>query len=172
MFRYIRLHSQINMILLLACLFCLISVNSAKAQQDQSDIYTENDIPGISGIRMVASLLAVLALIVGGVFLLKKLTPYGGVSASAEHPISFLSRVSLGQKKSICLIKIADEILVVGLTNANISVLSKMNADEYYSKAGGNVRDVPAEYGQSFRKVLDKIGIRNRRTAETHKEGL
>jgi len=87
-----------------------------------------------AGIRMIVSLLLVLALIVAGVFLLRKMTPYKRLMSNAKHPMSVLSRISLGQKKSICLVKVAGEILVIGLTNTNMSILSKINADDLYGE--------------------------------------
>lgn len=121
---------------------------------------------------MISSLLAVLALIAGGVFLLKKLTPYKGIVSNMEHSISILSRASLGQRRSICLVRIADEILVLGLTNTNVSVLSKIKADEYYSKSDKDIYETPSGKKQSFRKVLDKIGIGSHRTSAAREEGL
>ncbi len=144
-------------------------------RQDQSEsqnLGPGNDSLDTSGIRMIASLFVVLALIAAGVFLLKKIMPYRGFAANGKHHIQVLSRVSLGQKRSICLVKIADEVLVVGLTNTNISLLSKMNADDYYDGQGMDIHEPSAEYKQSFRKVLDKIGIRNRRTSTAREEGL
>jgi flagellar protein FliO/FliZ len=85
------------------------------------------------GIRMLASLLFVLALIVGGVFFLKKVPFYKRLVGGVKHPVSVLSNVSLGHKRSVCVVKVADEVLILGLTNTNISLLSKMNAQEYDS---------------------------------------
>ena len=125
MFRYIHFISQIGIFLILLC-FCLPTFAGNAETADKSIMGPEGDDFNMSGVRMIASLLAVLGLIFGGVFLLKKLTPFKGIVPNMEHSISILSRVSLGQKRSICLVKVADEILVIGLTNSNISILSKM----------------------------------------------
>ncbi len=85
-----------------------------------------------AGIRMTVSLLIVLALIAAGVFVLKKVSPYRGLAGDSAHPVSVISKIPLGQKKSICLVRVADEILVIGLTSANVSLLTKMNAEDYY----------------------------------------
>lgn len=168
------------MLLIPVCFLCLISMRSVEAttgptHQDQSEPQTlglEDSSLDTSGIRMIVSLLVVLALIASGVFLLKKIMPYRGLAANGNHPIQILSRVPLGQKRSICLVRIADEVLVVGLTNTNISLLSKMNADDYYDAQGIDIHETSTEYKLSFRKVLDKIGIRDRRTSTAREEGL
>ncbi len=160
-----------TMFLTLMCFFCLICVSSGRATSEPA-MELGDDGLGVSGIRMIASLLAVLSLIAGGVFLLKKLTPYKDMISNMEHSISILSRVSLGQRRSICLVKVADEILVIGLTNTNISILSKIDADEYYSKSDKKNHGDPVEHKQSFRRVLDKIGIGGRRTSIEREEGL
>ncbi|MDQ1327946.1 MAG: Flagellar protein [Candidatus Poribacteria bacterium] len=82
-------------------------------------------------VRLLASLLFVLALIVGGVYLLKKVPLYKRFAIGTKNPVSILSSISLGQKRSISVVRVADEILILGLTNTNISLLSKMKADEY-----------------------------------------
>ena len=179
MSRYVRVFSQFCMFLIPVCLLCLIPAKCAEASinathQDPSEPRTlglEDGSLDTSGIRMIASLLVVLALIAAGVFLLKKMMPYRGLAANEKYPIRVLSRVSLGQKRSICLVRIADEILVVGLTNTNISLLSKIDADEYDGR-GIDVHENSADYRQSFRKMLDKIGIRDRKTSTAREEGL
>ena len=150
---------------------------SQRSLVDLGDMDSTEEDSGGGALRMTVSLLVVLALIAAGVFLLKKIAPYSGLigsQAHAKHP-TVLSRLSLGQRSSICLIRIADEILVVGITNTNMSLLSKISADDYYSE-DANTRGTPANvsaqtsiYGgnfRSFRKVLEKIGVCNRKTSD------
>lgn len=158
------------MIIFLVPVWFLCMVPSAQAaigQADQNqplDIGLKDGNSDTGAMRMIVSLFAVLAFIAVGVFLLKKLTPYRGLTANAKNSIQVLSRVPLGQKSSICLVKIADEVLIVGLTNTNMSLLSKMSADDYYQKQDAEVHEASPEYKRSFRKILDKIGINERGT--------
>jgi len=101
--------------------------------------YTSESDDGVSdggmldaGVRMTVSLLMVLALIAAGVFVLKKVSPYRGLTANSANHVSVISKIPLGQKKSICLVRVADEILVIGMTSANVSLLTKINAEDYY----------------------------------------
>lgn len=149
------------------CMVPSAQATIGQADRDQSqplDMGFKDGSSDTGAMRMVISLFAVLAFIAVGVFLLKKLTPYRGLTANAKNSVQVLSRVPLGQKSSICLVKIADEILVVGLTNTNMSLLSKMNADDYYQKQNTEVHEASTEYKHSFRKILDKIGINERKT--------
>jgi len=129
----------------------------------QADALPEYNVLG-SGIRMIASLMAVLALIVGSVFLLKKVIPYRGITANGKHSIMVLSRLSLGQKKSICLVRVADEILVIGLTNTNMSLLSKMRPDDYYGEGGQDTYEASKASSQ-FRSLMGTLQAKLRRDA-------
>ena len=168
---YIHFSGQISRFLILVCFFSLMCASSGWATTE-SAMELIDDSSGVSWMRMISSLLAVLALIAGGVFLLKKLTPYKGMTSNTERSISILSRASLGQRRSICLVKIADEILVLGLTNTNISVLSRLDADEYYSRNEKDLSETASGQKQSFRRVLEKMGIGSHQTSAAREEGL
>lgn len=111
-----------------------------------------------AGLRMTVSLLMVLALIAAGVFVLKKVSPYRGLTASSANPVSVISKIPLGQKKSICLVKVADEILVIGMTSANVSLLTKMSAEDYYRGDGQTTsQTVKQKDNGSFRKLYSTL---------------
>ena len=162
---------HIGMSLTLACLVCLVSTPMAYGltDQSQSELQDIEDQGGMdAGIRMIVSLFVVLAVIMVGVFLLKKITPYSGIASDPKRPVLVLSKLPLGQKKSVCLVKIADEILIIGMTNNNISLLSKMSTDDYYGEGYKDIHEnSEAVYKQSFRKILDKIGMWNHRASNS-----
>ncbi len=110
-------------------------------------------------IRMIASLLFVLALIIGGVFLLKKVPLYKRFMLNSKKPVSVITNVSLGHKRSICIVKVANEMLILGLTGTNISLLSKMSADEFLSYMNVNVTENynPDDIKTSFLDQLKKL---------------
>ena len=137
------IESKWKFVLLFALMGLLTSnVASALSQKDQNGvlIYDDENKTQLTshetfndGLRMFASLLVVLALIVGFIFLLKKMPIYKNLMRNAKQPISVVHNFSLGHRRSVCVLKVADEMLILGLTNTNISILSKMNVDEYYS---------------------------------------
>ncbi|MGB9596031.1 MAG: flagellar biosynthetic protein FliO [Candidatus Poribacteria bacterium] len=108
---------------------------------------TENEIASPNygnfgdSIRMITSLFFVLALIVGGVFLLKKIPLYRRFMLGSRNPVSVITSVSLGHRRSVCVVKVANEMLILGLTNTNISLLSKMDADEFLSYMNTDIID-------------------------------
>jgi len=109
--------------------------------------------------RMTASLLAVLGLIVACVFALKKLTRH---KSFVTGNISIISSMPLGQKKSICLVRVSNEILIIGLTNSDMSLLTKMSLEDYYGEGAGNRPLTQNIYqhetnSQGFRKLLSKL---------------
>lgn len=154
---------------LLICVFCIVAVCSmeAAALDTENMEFRDNDL-GTGTLRMIVSLLIVLSLIAVGIFVLKKFTPYKGFISNRERPITVLSKVPLGQRKSICLVKIGNEVLIVGLTNTNISLLSKIDADEYYEEQRIPPHETSAEYTQSFHKILEKIGIKGGSGSTAH----
>jgi len=125
--------------------------------------YTQNYDGFGDTIRLLASLLFVLALIIGGVYLLKKIPFYKRFVNGVKRPISIISSISLGHKRSISVVRIADEVLIIGLTNTNVALLSKMKADEYYSTEDiiTQNEEIP-ENDKGFLEQLKKA-IQNRR---------
>lgn len=130
---------------------------------------TENEIANTNyssfgdSIRMITSLLFVLALIIGSVFLLKKVPLYKRLMLGSRNPVSVITSVSLGHRRAICVVKVANEMLILGLTSTSVSLLSKMNADEFLSYMNADILDnyKPDENKASFLDHLKKF-IRNK----------
>ncbi len=80
-------------------------------------------------LKMLLSLGAVLALMFGLVYVLKRFVLPGGVPAGLSVPIHVLGRKSLQPKKSVVVLKVADKILVVGISEQGMQMLTEL-ADE------------------------------------------
>lgn len=88
-------------------------------------------------LRMALALLGILAFFIGGVFLVKRYAsklkglPFG----KKERLIQVVATHYLGSKKSISLVKVTGEYMVVGVSNEGISLISKLgsevNVDKY-----------------------------------------
>ncbi|MEW6056954.1 MAG: flagellar biosynthetic protein FliO [Bdellovibrionota bacterium] len=82
-------------------------------------------------LRMFVVLFAILALFGGGVFLLKRYSgklkklPFG----KKERLIQVVATHYLGGKKSMSLVKVAGEYMVVGVSNEGISLITKLGAE-------------------------------------------
>lgn len=80
--------------------------------------------------RIGVSLLIIIVIIYGTVFLLKKLSGHrigGGVRIKS---VTVIEQTYIAPKKSVCLLKIADRAVLVGITDTNISMLTECNWDE------------------------------------------
>jgi len=92
------------------------------------------ELPGMpsllgAGVRIFLALVLVVAILVGGAYLMKKLlsrTPIG----SAESPVRLIYQQSLGPRRSICLVKVLDKVLVLGVTGTSISPLMTLEGEE------------------------------------------
>ena len=81
-----------------------------------------------ASLRMITVLLVLLALFLSVIFLLKKFQQRRSIQSKGA--ISVLSTLPVGSKESICLVDVMGEILVIGVTSAQISLLLKLeNAD-------------------------------------------
>ncbi len=132
------------------CIFISLLVFFANAQSNVYLDYNQESMDNIQKdnysnfdalLRMIVSLLIVLSLIVGGVFLLKKFRIYKLLATDAKSPVSVISNIPLGNKRSLCLVKVANEVLIIGMTSTNISLLSKISVDDYYSACKSDTND-------------------------------
>lgn len=80
--------------------------------------------------KMMLSLGAVLALMFGLVYVLKRFVLPGTASAQQPVTIEVLGRKALQPKKSVVILKIADRVLVVGLSEQGMQTLTELSSDE------------------------------------------
>jgi flagellar biosynthetic protein FliO len=84
----------------------------------------------LSSLKMVAALAVVLALMLGCFYVFKKtLGPKMGFTGK-DRLIRVLSSAYLGPKKSIALVEVSGETLVLGIAGEQITLLSKMVSAE------------------------------------------
>ena len=91
-------------------------------------------------IKTLFSLVAVLGLMLGVVFLLKKFAIGGSFIAKDQVEVTLLGSKSLQQKKTIQVIRVMDRIFVLGLSEAGIEKIAEFdNAGD-----GARLEPVPA----------------------------
>jgi len=83
-------------------------------------------------LKMLLSLGAVLALMFGLVFVLKRFVLPGGAAADIAVPVQVLGRKSLQPKKSVVILKVAERILVVGVSDQGMHMLTELTEDEVH----------------------------------------
>ena len=79
------------------------------------------------GVRMILSLAAVLALLGWGVKLLRRWPGLGSRETLAGQ-LQILGRLALTPKEAICLVRAGAEVLVVGVSPAGVTLLTRLAA--------------------------------------------
>ena len=80
-------------------------------------------------LKMAGALAAVIALLLGGMFILKRVV--GESPASLGGPIvRLLGGLRLGQGKTIMLVEVAGEVLVLGSTARDLTLLTRVDEME------------------------------------------
>jgi flagellar biosynthetic protein FliO len=85
---------------------------------------TESVLPSIT--RLGLSLLAIVVIIYATVFLMKKLS---GNKIGRGRTIQIIEQTYLAPKKSVCLLKLADRVVLVGITENNINMLTELDCE-------------------------------------------
>ncbi len=107
-----------------------------KQDAGENKIELVNDTPGFTGsvIKMVTALGIVLSLLFGVVYLAKKFLGRKIGLSGQDQKIKVVTSTYLGPKKSIALVEVAGEKIVVGVTATHISMLTKIGRDEDFNE--------------------------------------
>ena len=98
-------------------------------------------------LKMAGALATVVGLLVGGLFILKRCV--GESAANVGGPIvRLLGGLRLGQGKAIMLVEVAGEVLVLGSTARDLTLLSRVDnverIEQLRSMSGGTVGQLGA----------------------------
>jgi len=105
--------------------------------------------------KMVLSLGAVLLLMYGLVYVLKRFVVPGAAGTHQEIPIDIIGRRALQPKKSVVVMKVAGKILVVGMTEHGMQTLAELTEEDIPARnrrTGGT--EVQARPEKLFASVL------------------
>ena len=86
--------------------------------------------------KMVLSLGAVLLLMYGLVYVLKRFVAPGAAGAHQEISIDIIGRRALQPKKSVVVMKVAGKVLVVGMTEHGMQTLAELAEEDLPSGDG------------------------------------
>jgi len=107
-------------------------------------------------IKLAIFLLVMFALMILFVFIMKRIK--GGSLSIGKYPImKDITSLSLGPKKSLALIEVCDQWLLVGVGTENISLVSKIDKPPEYNQIDNNL---PRE-GNIFESFLLKAGLKH-----------
>ena len=117
--------------------------------------------------KMLLSLGLVLALMFGLTYLLRRYVVAGGTAASQPLPIELLGRKTLQPKKSVVVIKVADKVLVLGVSEQSMQLLTELTEEELRGSVTSKATPVPHRHPGGFAAQLQaKLNSVVNRTAE------
>lgn len=106
-----------------------------------------------ASIKMICALSFILAGILLTLYLLKKFFPGMNKIFGKDKLIKVIASDYLGIKKSIVLVDVAGEVLVVGVSNNNISLLSKIDNKDVLARFNKDEKEK-----KTFSRSLSKEG--------------
>ncbi len=94
-------------------------------QQEAIPSLTESVLPSLT--RIALTLCVVVAIIYLTVFLLKKLSGSRAGGTGRNKTVQVIEQTYLAPKKSVCLLKLADRAVLVGITDTSINLLTEFD---------------------------------------------
>lgn len=113
----------------------LDSVNTADGGMLNQTVTAETSqvsVPSVTGTilpslsRVIISLLVIVVMIYLCVFLMRRLSG-GRINGNRGKTVRVLEQTYIAPKKSVCLLKLADRLVLIGVTEAGISLLTEMD---------------------------------------------
>jgi len=106
--------------------------------------------------KMVGVLALVLSLLIGLVYLLRRFSPSAGRLGWVSQDMTLLGQYPLGPKKLLAMVKVGDEVLLLGVTEASINLLTRIEDPELLER----LKTSRAASPSSFAQVLKRLGQR------------
>lgn len=117
-------------------------------------------------LRMVLSLSAVLALMLGLMYLVKRFVLPGSASVRMPVQVELLGKRSLQPKKSVVVVRVAGKVLILGLSEHGVQTLSELTNEELQASMPASP-EVPAGPGLPFSAYLQETLRTIRRRQKT-----
>lgn len=105
------------------------NLSSVATMEETAEVPTVTDMLLPSLTRIALSLMVIVVIIYGVVYMLRKLSGNRLGGRRKNKTIQMVEQTYLAPKKSVCLIKMADRAVLVGVTDTHISMLTEMEWD-------------------------------------------
>jgi flagellar protein FliO/FliZ len=105
-------------------------------------------------LHMAGALFLVLAVILVGFWLLKRFGPMAGLGA-ARGKLAFEGQLALGPRRSVVVVRFLNKVLVLGVTEHQINLLTEMDTGHDQDPAEPDTTRAPA---RDFARTLDQAG--------------
>jgi flagellar biosynthetic protein FliO len=117
-----------------------------------------------AAMRMFSSLGLVLAIIIGFSYGLRHFAQRG-FEGKKNQLIQVMETRSLGGKKSIAIVKVAEAVLIVGITGERLTLLTRLEKDESSHLLSFNSG---MEKGPSFFSSVLKMSLKSHKSGDIH----
>lgn len=161
----IKLSKKRKTVLLIVFLLFLSGVNYlllGKPQQT-NELSSANSVPNFWGLafKTIVLLGFVILLIYAVLYLLRRFV-YRSTFVKSSKAIEILETVPLLQKKSMCIVKVVDRILVLGISESNVNTLTVIEEPEKLQQWESKLGVKAVKNGGSFAKQLENLLKRNK----------
>ncbi|KPJ62099.1 MAG: hypothetical protein AMJ42_00205 [Deltaproteobacteria bacterium DG_8] len=113
-----------------------------------------------AAVRTFSILFIILAAILVVFYLIKRLWPKGSGFMGSDQWIKVIAASYIAPKKMVVLVEVAEEILVLGLTGEQITMLTKVTNDQMirHLRALQEKKTKSSPFYQQFRSLINKYG--------------
>lgn len=80
--------------------------------------------------QMMAWLCVILALVFVVLYVLKRYGPHAGLALGRPGDLKIMGQLGLGPKRNLVVVRFLDKILVLGVTDTQINLVTEMKADD------------------------------------------
>jgi len=110
-------------------------------------------------LKMFGVLGLILGLLIGAVWLLRRfMSRTGGPLALAGGELAVLAQYPLGPKKVLALVRVADEVLLLGVTEANINLLSRIEDEAFLARLKRSNPSRPGDFRGLLKRLTGRSG--------------
>lgn len=114
----------------------------------------QESVPSLA--RILAALLIIIIVIYVGVFLLRRMSG-NRLGSGRGRTIQVIEQTYLAPKKSVCLLKLADRAVLIGVTDASITMLTELEWDSLPPDLVKKLAESPAGFSGFLNDAAGKL---------------
>jgi len=146
------------------------TVQAAVVGNGQTNAETQDGVPSLTGsilpslTRIAITLCIVVAIIYLAVFMLRKLSGGRISGPGTGKTIRVIEQTYLAPKKSVCLLKLGDRAVLVGITETNINLLTELEWETLPAEALERINRRPTGFPGALNQAVGKLlsGVKNK----------
>ncbi len=114
----------------------------------------QDSVPSLA--RIVVALLVIVVVIYVTVFLLRRLSG-NRLGGGRGKTVQVIEHTYLAPKKSVCLLKLADRAVLIGITDASITMLTELEWDSLPPEVVKKLAESPATFSGFLNDAAGKL---------------